>query len=171
MRGQKRPVGNAAYQRCSRIRARHTRIAVPPSEYLVSAGGFAARYPVMDQNRLLKKRPVASVACSSGSMGVVFGRGTGQTGVVLTKQNGWLSPWEKHLRDAHYFREQARGCRALSKTAIEPEVIEQFRVWSVELADEADETERRCVPRRVSKAADLWASFPPEPILAMGFKR
>jgi hypothetical protein len=29
------------------------------------------------------------------------------------------------------------------KTAIEPEVIEQLRVWVVELADEADEMERR----------------------------
>jgi len=31
----------------------------------------------------------------------------------------------------------------LAKTAIEPEVIEQLRVWSVELADEADAVERQ----------------------------
>jgi hypothetical protein len=47
------------------------------------------------------------------------------------------------MKDANYLREQARKCRALSKSAIEPEVIEQLRVWSVELADEADTVERR----------------------------
>jgi hypothetical protein len=31
----------------------------------------------------------------------------------------------------------------LAKTAIEPEVIEQLRVWSVELADEADAAARQ----------------------------
>ena len=40
-------------------------------------------------------------------------------------------------------REQARKCRALSKTAIEPEVIEQVRVWAVELTDEAEKMEWR----------------------------
>ena len=32
--------------------------------------------------------------------------------------------------------------------AIEPEVIEQLRVWSVELADEADAAERRAAENR-----------------------
>ena len=50
---------------------------------------------------------------------------------------------EKRVRDAQYFREKARRCRALSNSAIEPEVIEQLRMWSVDLADEADEAERR----------------------------
>jgi hypothetical protein len=49
------------------------------------------------------------------------------------------------MRDAHYFREQARRCRDLLRTAIEPGLIEQLRVWSVELADEADEILRRAV--------------------------
>ena len=40
-------------------------------------------------------------------------------------------------------REQARKCRALSKTAVEPEVIEQLRVWAVELTDEAEQMEWR----------------------------
>jgi hypothetical protein len=40
-------------------------------------------------------------------------------------------------------REQARKCRALSKTTVEPEVIEQLRVWAIELAEEADQTEWR----------------------------
>ena len=44
-------------------------------------------------------------------------------------------------------REQARKCRALSKTAIEPEVIEQLRVWAVELTDETEQMEWRGAER------------------------
>ena len=47
------------------------------------------------------------------------------------------------MHDPISLREQARKCRALSKTAVEPEVIEQLRVWAVELAEEADQTEWR----------------------------
>jgi hypothetical protein len=39
-------------------------------------------------------------------------------------------------------RGQARRCRALMKTVMEPEVIEQLRLWAVELAEEADDVER-----------------------------
>ena len=46
------------------------------------------------------------------------------------------------MQDPENLREQARKCRTLAKTAIEPGVIEQLRVWSVELADEADAAER-----------------------------
>ena len=46
------------------------------------------------------------------------------------------------MRDPNQLRDQARKCRVLAKTAIEPEIIEQLRVWSVELADEADAVER-----------------------------
>lgn len=49
------------------------------------------------------------------------------------------------MRDPDYLREQARHCRALVKTAVEPEIIEQFRIWATELADEADAAERRAV--------------------------
>lgn len=45
------------------------------------------------------------------------------------------------MNDPTSLREQARKCRALSKTAVEPEVVEQLRVWSVELAEEADQAE------------------------------
>jgi hypothetical protein len=38
------------------------------------------------------------------------------------------------MHDPSSLREQARRCRVLSKTAVEPEVIEQLRVWAVELA-------------------------------------
>src|SRR5215475_11503101 len=47
------------------------------------------------------------------------------------------------MHDPGSLREQARRCRALSKTAVEPEVIEQLRVWAVELAEEADQAEWR----------------------------
>ena len=47
------------------------------------------------------------------------------------------------MHDPSSLREQARRCRVLSKTAVEPEVIEQLRVWSVELAEEAEQTEWR----------------------------
>jgi hypothetical protein len=33
------------------------------------------------------------------------------------------------MQDPNQLREQARRCRSLAKTAIEPEVIEQLRVW------------------------------------------
>ncbi|MGC1889036.1 MAG: hypothetical protein WA709_23590 [Stellaceae bacterium] len=49
------------------------------------------------------------------------------------------------MKDPNSLREQARRCRALSKTAVEPEVIEQLRVWAVELAEEADREEWRAV--------------------------
>ena len=45
------------------------------------------------------------------------------------------------MHDPRSLREQARRCRALAKTAAEPEVIEQLRVWAVELAEEADQVE------------------------------
>jgi hypothetical protein len=51
------------------------------------------------------------------------------------------------MHDPNSLREQARRCRALSKTAVEPEVIEQLRVWAVDLAEEADQAERRDVER------------------------
>jgi len=51
------------------------------------------------------------------------------------------------MRDAEYFRKQARRCRALAKTAIQPEEIKLFRMWAVDLAAEADEAERRAAKR------------------------
>jgi hypothetical protein len=39
--------------------------------------------------------------------------------------------------------EWARRCRALAKSATDPEVIEQLHVWSVEFAEEAKEATRR----------------------------
>ena len=47
------------------------------------------------------------------------------------------------MQNPNSLREQARRCRVLSRTAVEPEVIEQLRVWSVELAKEADQAEWR----------------------------
>jgi hypothetical protein len=51
------------------------------------------------------------------------------------------------MNDPTSLREQARRCRALSKAALEPEVIQQLRVWAVDFADEADQAERREVKR------------------------
>jgi len=51
------------------------------------------------------------------------------------------------MHDPNSLREQARRCRAISKTAVEPEVIEQLRVWAVDLAEEADQAERPEVER------------------------
>jgi len=57
------------------------------------------------------------------------------------------------MRDARYFREQARRCRDLLRTVIEPGLIEQLRLWSVELATEADEIVRRAVERKENAAS------------------
>ena len=45
------------------------------------------------------------------------------------------------MHDPKSLREQARRCRALSKTAVEPEMIEQLRLWAMELAEEAEQAE------------------------------
>ena len=45
------------------------------------------------------------------------------------------------MHDAQSLREQAKRCRTLSKSITEPEVIDQLRVWAVELAEEADQVE------------------------------
>jgi hypothetical protein len=45
------------------------------------------------------------------------------------------------VKDPSLLREQAERCRTLSKTATEPEVIEQLRVWEIELAEEACQVE------------------------------
>ena len=57
------------------------------------------------------------------------------------------------MKDADYLREQARRGRTLSKAVIDPEVIEQLKVWAVDLADEADEAERRAIERREPDAS------------------
>ena len=51
------------------------------------------------------------------------------------------------MHDPSSLREQARRCRVLSKTAVEPEVIEQLRVWAVELAEEAEQMDWRQAER------------------------
>jgi hypothetical protein len=54
------------------------------------------------------------------------------------------------MLDRSSLREQARRCRVLSKTAVEPEVIEQLRVWAVELAEEAEQAEWRAAEEEES---------------------
>jgi hypothetical protein len=61
--------------------------------------------------------------------------------VLLTSSATILE--EIGMHDAQSLREQAKRCRTLSETITEPEVIEQLRVWAVELAEEADQVEWR----------------------------
>ena len=51
------------------------------------------------------------------------------------------------MKYAEDFRKLARRCCVLSKTAVDPELIDQIRLWAVDFADEADEVERRAVER------------------------
>jgi hypothetical protein len=51
------------------------------------------------------------------------------------------SVWEGQVTDPNSLREQAKRCCTLSKITTEPEVIEQLRVWGLELAEEADKVE------------------------------
>jgi hypothetical protein len=51
------------------------------------------------------------------------------------------------MHDAQSLREQAKRCRTLSKITTEPEVIEQLRVWAVELAEKAEQAEWRAAER------------------------
>ena len=52
------------------------------------------------------------------------------------------------MKNAEDFRELARRCRVLSKTADDPDLIEQVRLWAADFADEADEAERCAVERQ-----------------------
>jgi hypothetical protein len=47
--------------------------------------------------------------------------------------------------------EWARRCRALSKSATDPEVIEQLLVWATEFANAAGTAARRARPNRHRK--------------------
>jgi hypothetical protein len=51
------------------------------------------------------------------------------------------------MKYAEDFRKLARRCCVLSKTAVDPELVDQMRLWAVDFADEADEVERRAVER------------------------
>jgi hypothetical protein len=46
------------------------------------------------------------------------------------------------MREPQELRCLARSCRELATTTFDPDIIEQLRIWAVELADEADEIER-----------------------------
>jgi hypothetical protein len=49
------------------------------------------------------------------------------------------------MKDASYFLKLARRCRDFGKTSIEPEVVEQLRIWATELAGMAEDSESRTV--------------------------
>jgi hypothetical protein len=47
------------------------------------------------------------------------------------------------MKYAEHFRKLARRCRILARTAGDPELVDQMRIWAVDFADEADKVERR----------------------------
>jgi hypothetical protein len=49
------------------------------------------------------------------------------------------------MTDTIYILKLARRCSDLGKTAIEPDVIEQLRIWATELAEMAEDSESRAV--------------------------
>jgi hypothetical protein len=49
------------------------------------------------------------------------------------------------MKDASYLLKLVRRCRYLEKTGIEPEIIEQLRIWATELAEIAEDSESRAV--------------------------
>jgi hypothetical protein len=49
------------------------------------------------------------------------------------------------MKEAIYLLKLERRCRDLEKTAIEPGVIEQLRIWATELAEMAEDSESRAV--------------------------
>ena len=51
------------------------------------------------------------------------------------------------MKYAEDFHKLARRCSVLSKTAVDPELVDQMRLWAVDFADEADKVERRAVQR------------------------
>jgi hypothetical protein len=51
------------------------------------------------------------------------------------------------MKYAEHFRKLARRCRILARTAGDPELVDQMRIWAVDFADEADKVERRAVER------------------------
>jgi len=55
------------------------------------------------------------------------------------------------MHDANYLWNLARRCRDLGKTAIEPEIVEQLRIWATELAEIAEDTECRDVQHEMAE--------------------
>jgi hypothetical protein len=55
------------------------------------------------------------------------------------------------MHDANYLCKLARRCRDLEKTAIEPEVIEQLRIWATELAEIAENVEPRPIEHEMAE--------------------
>jgi hypothetical protein len=65
------------------------------------------------------------------------------------------------MQHPNHLRKHTRKCRTLAKTVIEPELIEQLRVWSIELADQADSVERRPAEREETVISNSKLIFRP----------
>ena len=57
------------------------------------------------------------------------------------------------MQGVRYLLTLARRCRDFEKTAIEPEVIEQLRVWAIELAGMAEDFEPRAVQPEMAEGS------------------
>jgi hypothetical protein len=55
------------------------------------------------------------------------------------------------MHDEIHLLRLARRCRDLEMTAIEPEVIEQLRIWATELAEMAEDLECRAVQHEMAE--------------------
>jgi hypothetical protein len=49
------------------------------------------------------------------------------------------------MKDASYLWKLAGRCRDFEKTGVEPEIIEQLRIWATELTEIAEDAESRAV--------------------------
>ena len=49
------------------------------------------------------------------------------------------------MRDVNHLLGLASRCRDLEKTAVEPEIIQQLRIWATELTEMAEDSECRAV--------------------------
>jgi hypothetical protein len=55
------------------------------------------------------------------------------------------------MQDANFWWKLATRCRALEKITIDPQDIEQLRIWATELAEIAEDMERRPVQHEMAE--------------------
>jgi hypothetical protein len=60
--------------------------------------------------------------------------------------------WGIRMQRVNHLRDLARRCRALEKTAIDLEVIEQLKIWATELAEIAEGMEGPSVEHETAES-------------------
>lgn len=110
-------------------------------------------------------REKAELCKSHGKSGRLFGlshrswRGTAKDDTMFLKLMHDLILVYTMIRHFYNLRKRAQRCLNLANTSSDLEVVEQLRVWSVEIADEADAAERRTAENR--KGAEVnYGPFP-----------